>query len=137
MSSSLSEISISLPLGALKNLHGQNGLFVDSVAGKRGSYSGLDALCLECLHFTCLPQCFICVFMYACVCVAARRGKTDLVGEGIRDVISVGKCYSLRETVYAYQTHTHTIHHVHTHRHCCPPTHTQASMVQGLPEQTG
>lgn len=41
-----------------------------------------------------------------CVC-AARSGTTDLVGEGKRDVISIGKFYSLRG-VFMLIGHTHT-----------------------------
>lgn len=74
------------------------------------------------------------------VCVAARRGKTDLVGEGTGDVISGGECYTSERTfTLISHTHNYAIHFVHTHADApalCSRTHIQThtwcSAVQGL-----
>lgn len=53
-----------------------------------------------------LHECLIWVVM--CLC-AARRSMTDLVGEDQKDVISIGKCYSLRGLfTLINRTHTNT-----------------------------
>lgn len=71
-----------------------------------------------------------CMYVYVCCCCC----KTDFPGEGQGDVISVGKCYSLRG-LFTLISHTHedAIHYVHAHAdaltllHSCT-THTWFSL---------
>lgn len=72
-----------------------------------------------------LHECLIWVVM--CLC-AARRSMTDLVGEDQKDVISIGKCYSLRG-LFTLINHTQT----NTQSIMCTPMQTQSPFAPEHP----
>lgn len=118
---------------------GENGLFVDGAA-ERGSLHRLRSAVFEALAYHMSVQ----GLRECLMCALPQEGARPIWLEKAKgDVISVGKCYSLRGLfTLISRTHGHTIHFAHTHAdaltlcsHARIQTHTPSSAVQGLSGQ--